>query len=69
MTKAHNDRILKDGSDKGYSIRIGKTLPINSANLAYVSTPKMAPKRIFKLMIYQAILKKMDCQPHIKLKK
>lgn len=43
MTKAHNDRILKDGSDKGYSIRVGKTLPVNSANLAYVSTPEMSP--------------------------
>lgn len=43
MTKAHNDRIIKDGSDKGYSIRVGKTLPVNSANLAYVSTPEMSP--------------------------
>ena len=43
MTKAHNDRIIKDGSDKGYSIRVGKTLPVNSANLAYVATPEMSP--------------------------
>lgn len=44
MTKAHNDRIIKDGSNKGYSIRVGKKLPKNSANLAYVSTPAMGPK-------------------------
>lgn len=45
MTKAHNDRITADGADKGYSIRIGKTLPQNSANLAYVSTPEMGPTK------------------------
>lgn len=45
MTKAHDDRITKDGSDKGYSIRVGKTLPVNSANLAYVSTPEMSPEK------------------------
>jgi hypothetical protein len=45
VTKAHNDRIVKDGSDKGYSIRVGKTLPVNSANLAYVSTPEMSPTK------------------------
>lgn len=45
MTKAHNDRIVKDGSDKGYSIRVGKTLPNDSANLAYVATPEMSPVR------------------------
>lgn len=44
MTKAHNDRILQSGKDKGYSIRVGKNLPANSANLAYVHTPKMSPK-------------------------
>ena len=45
MTFAHNDRIIKNGSDKGYSIRVGKTLPVNSANLAYVSTKPMSPKQ------------------------
>lgn len=45
MTKAHNDRIVQDGSDKGYSIRVGKTLPVNSANLAYVSSEAMAPEK------------------------
>lgn len=44
MTKAHNDRIVQDGGNKGYSIRVGKNLPKNSANLAYVSTPAMGPK-------------------------
>jgi hypothetical protein len=43
VTKAHNDRVIKDGSDKGYSIRVGKTLPVNSANLAYVSTKEVSP--------------------------
>jgi hypothetical protein len=45
VAKAHNDRITKDGADKGYSIRVGKTLPQNSANLAYVSTPEMGPTK------------------------
>jgi hypothetical protein len=45
VAKAHNDRITNDGADKGYSIRVGKTLPQNSANLAYVSTPEMGPTR------------------------
>lgn len=44
MTKAHNDRITENGRDKGYSIRVGKKLPTNSANLAYLHTPKMSPK-------------------------
>lgn len=44
MTKAHRDRIEKQGSDKGYSIRVGKTLPLNSANLAYVRTPGLDPE-------------------------
>lgn len=45
MTKVHNDRIEKDGSDKGYSVRVGKTLPLNSANLAYVASPEVSPAR------------------------
>lgn len=45
MTKVHNDRIEKDGADKGYSMRVGKTLPLNSANLAYVASPEMSPAR------------------------
>lgn len=43
MTKAHNDRIIQDGADSGYSIRVGKKLPQNSANLAYVHSPKISP--------------------------
>lgn len=50
MTKAHNDRIITDGSNKGYSIRIGKTLPANSANLAYVSTPKISPAKNLQIL-------------------
>jgi len=49
VTKAHDDRIKKDGKDKGYSIRVGKNLPINSANLAYVSTPEMGPTKNLQL--------------------
>lgn len=44
MTRAHNDRIIQDGVNKGYSIRVGKNLPKNSANLAYVYTPQIGPK-------------------------
>jgi hypothetical protein len=44
MTKAHNDRILRDDADNGYSIRVGKKLPQNSANLAYVHSPKISPE-------------------------
>ncbi|UNY39806.1 structural protein [Bacillus phage vB_BauM_KLEB27-3] len=44
MTKAHKDRISQDGEDKGYSIRVGKTVPPNSANLAYVYSPDMGPE-------------------------
>lgn len=49
MTKAHNDRIEKNTEDKGYSIRVGKTLPVNSANLAYVATPGVAPTDNLKI--------------------
>lgn len=45
MTRVHNDRIQKGGSDKGYSVRVGKTLPLNSANMAYVASPEMNPAR------------------------
>lgn len=44
MTKAHDDRIIENEKDYGYSIRVGKKLPKNSANLAYVQTPKMKPE-------------------------
>lgn len=44
MTKPHKDRIEVNGQDHGYSIRVGKRVPANSANLAYVHTPKISPK-------------------------
>lgn len=43
MTKSHDDHIIKDGVNHGYSIRVGKQLPKNSANLAYVHTPEITP--------------------------
>lgn len=43
MTNTHHDRIRKDGKDKGYSIRVGKTLPKQSANLGYVQTEEASP--------------------------
>lgn len=45
MTRSHNDRINEDSMNGGYSIRVGKKLPVNSANLAYVYTPKAAPEK------------------------
>lgn len=44
MTKSHDDRINLNDTDYGYSIRVGKTLPANSANLAYVHSTKASPK-------------------------
>jgi hypothetical protein len=44
MTRAHKDRINKDGLDCGYSIRVGKNLPEGSANLAYVHSPEISPE-------------------------
>ncbi len=45
MTKAHNDRIIVNNEDRGYSIRVGKKLPPNVVNLAYVHTPQMEPRK------------------------
>jgi hypothetical protein len=57
VTKAHSDRIVKNGSDKGYSIRVGKTLPVNSANLAYVATPEMSPAKNLQINDLSANIK------------
>lgn len=43
MTKVHKDRIEVEGLDKGLSIRVGKKLPQNSANLAYVASSEITP--------------------------
>lgn len=44
MTKSHEDKIKQGGEDYGYSIRVGKKLPPNSVNLAYVHTPEINPE-------------------------
>ena len=43
QTSPHKDRIIVDGEDKGFSIRVGKTLPNASANLAYVKSKPISP--------------------------
>lgn len=45
MTKVHNDHIQIDSEDFGYSIRVGKTLPSDSVNLAYVHTNEVVPSK------------------------
>ena len=50
VTKPHQDRIQQNGRDKGYSIRVGKNVPPNSANLAYVYSAPMNPKDNLKLL-------------------
>jgi len=41
--KPHKDLIRNDLRSGGYSIRVGKDVPVNAANLAYVSTKPVSP--------------------------
>jgi hypothetical protein len=45
LTKVHNDHIQINSEDFGYSIRVGKTLPSDSVNLAYVHTDEVIPSK------------------------
>lgn len=42
--KPHKDYIQREERNNGYSIRVGKKVPVNSANLAYVSTKPVSPE-------------------------
>src|SRR5699024_723511 len=39
----HKDMIRKNGRNRGYAIRIGRQIPENSANLAYMSSKSLSP--------------------------
>lgn len=40
----HKDLVRTDKRNKGYAIRIGKKIPKNSANLAYVQSKAVSPE-------------------------
>lgn len=57
MTKAHRDFIMKNNKSMGSSIRIGKNVPKNSANLAYVYNEELSPEKNIKLESFEHTIK------------